>query len=151
MKTITFDDAIEILRNVGERLVPYNYPLGSKLWEKDLLPLKIMDLEVDGYSVTIHFNKSKYQKYYLETFQVYSTNTPFLPFHLVTKMACKMLGSGDLSLIEFYQNDRKVYCWSVCLDDEGKPIPSPISEDSKICSFQGFEYKYMNANQLTFY
>lgn len=146
-----FDETIENLRAVGEQLVPLNFPLAPKQVEHDIAPLKKAQLEVDGYSVTIHFNKARYKRYCLETFQVYNENGVFLPFSLVVKLACKMLGSHLLSLVEFYQDDRKIYCWSVCLNDAGKPIPSPIEEESKPCEFEGFAYKYMHPDHLNFY
>jgi len=147
----TFEITVDNLRSVGEMLIPYNFPLAHKDLEKDIAPLKKSEVEVDGYSLIIHFNKAKYKGYYLETFQIYNKYGPFLPFSLVVKMACKSLGGHLLSLVEFYQDDRKVYCWSVCVDEDGKPRPSPIEEESEPCEFEGFAYKYMHPDQLNFY
>lgn len=148
---MSFDQKIEIIRNLGEQLVDYNFPLGPMENEYDIACLKKNEVEVDGFSVVIHFNKAYYGKYFLETFQVYNKHAPFLPFCLVTKLAKKVLGSHLLSLVEFYQKDHKIYCWTVCVDERGRPIPSPIQEKSKIKNFEGFEYSYMHPEQLNLY
>lgn len=146
-----FDQKIEIIRNLGNRLVGYNFPLAPMEIEYDIACLKRIEIEVDGYSVVAHFNRALYEKYFLETFQVYNKHSPFLPFCLVTKLAQKVLGSHHLSLVEFYQKDHKIYCWSVCVDERGRPIQSPMQEKAKIINFEGFEYGYMKPEQLNLY
>ena len=146
-----FDHKIEMIRSLGEHLIPYNFPLAPMENEYDIACLKKIEIEVDGYSVVVHFNKAYYSKYYLETFQIYNKYAPFLPFCLVTKLAKKTLGSHLLSLVEFYQKDHKIYCWTVCVDERGRPIPSPIQEKSKIKNFEGFEYSYMMPEELNLY
>jgi hypothetical protein len=146
-----FDHKIEMIRNLAEHLVAYNFPLSPMDYEYDIACLKRMELDVDGYSVVIHFNKAFYGDYYLETFQVYNKNSPFLPFNLVTKLAKKVLGGHLLSLVEFYNYDHKIYCWTVCVDERGRPIPSPIQQKTKIKNFEGFEYSYMSPEQLNLY
>lgn len=144
-----FDHKIEILRNFSEHLVPYNFPLSPMDFEYDIACLKKNEAEVDGYTIIMHFNKAFYGKYYLETFQIYNKNSPFLPFCLVAKLAKKALGSYHLSLVEFYQHDHKIYCWTVCVDERGRPIPSPIKSKTK--NFEGFEYSYVKPEQLNLY
>ena len=145
------ESILENLRIVSKYLIPYTLPQASQEEEEYIAPLKKIDMEVDGYSLVVHFNKADYEDYYLETFQILGENSPFLPFHLVVKLARKMLGGHHLSLVEFFQDNRKIYCWSVCLDRHGRPIPSPIESESKSCEFEGFEYKYMHPSQLNFY
>lgn len=146
-----FDHKIEILRNLGEHLIDYNFPLGPMETEYDIACLKRTEVEVDGYTTVVHFNKAAYENYYLETFQIYNKHSPFLPFGLVAKLAQKVLGSHLVSLVEFYQKDHKIYCWSVCVDDRGRPIPSPMQEKTKLKTFEGFEYGYMMPEQLNLY
>lgn len=146
-----FDNKIEMIRNLSNQLVGYNYPLSPMEFEYDIACLKRLELDVDGYSLVIHFNKSNYGDYYLETFQVFNKYAPFLPFNLVAKLAKKTLGSHLLSLVEFYQQDHKIYCWSVCVDERGRPITSPIQDQSKPKTFEGFEYRYMQPEQLNLY
>lgn len=147
----TFAAKVEQLKRLGTRLIPYNFPLAPQEWEKDISPLKKADLTVDGYDLTIHYNMAKYQDYYLETFQVMGQHFPFLPFHLVVKLAVKALGTQHLSLVEFYQDNKKVYCWSVCKDDDGTITDKPIVGRSELCEFEGFNYHYLNPEHLNFY
>ncbi len=146
-----FDSKIDDLRNLSMDLVPYNFPLGPVELEYYIAPLKRTEVDVDGYSVVAHFNRASYNDHYLESLQVYNKYAPFLPFSLVAKMARKSLGSHHLSLVEFYQEDRKVYCWSVCLDTRGRPIASPMNERSDSRVFEGFQYAYMTPEQLNLY
>lgn len=146
-----FDSKMDALRNLAMGLVPYNFPLGPVELEYYIAPLKRTEMDIDGYSVVVHFNRASYNDHYLESFQVYNKYAPFLPFCLVTKMARKALGSHHLSLVEFYQEDRKVYCWSVCLDTRGRPIASPMKERSDSRVFEGFHYAYMTPEQLNLY
>lgn len=147
----SFDEKIENLRNLGERLVPYNFPLGKIEDEYYISALKKSEAVVDGYTVIFHFNKAKYSNHSIETFQVYNKHAPFLPFFLVAKLAKKVLGSHFLYLIEFYQDDKKIYCWTVCLNERGIPIFSPMKEKSEVKVFEDFEYFELNPDQLHLY
>lgn len=146
-----FDSKIEITRNLAMQLVPYNFPVAPVELEYYIAPLKKGEVQVDGYTIVFHLNRALYGDHYLETFQIFNKYAPFLPFYLVTKLAKKVLGEHHLSLIEFYQDDHKIYCWSVCLDNRGRPILSPIKEQSKPRVFEGFEYMYMTPEQLNLY
>jgi hypothetical protein len=146
-----FEARLENLRSLSQDLVPYNFPLGPVELEYYLSPLKRSEAEVDGYSVVFHFNRASYNDHFLESFQVYNKYAPFLPFCLVAKLARKALGSHELALVEFYQEDRKIYCWSVCLDGRGRPIPSPMQERTDPRVFEGFRYAYMTPEQLNLY
>lgn len=146
-----FDAKIEMMRDMGKDLVPYNFPMGPVELEYHIAPLKKSEVVVDGYTVVFHLNRAFYKDHYLETFQMYNKYAPFLPFSLVTKLAKRTLGGHLLSLIEFYQDEHKIYCWSVCVDLRGRPIPSPSKEKSKARVFEGFEYMYMTPEQLNLY
>jgi hypothetical protein len=148
---MNFDEKIEIFRNLSNHLVDFNFPLSPMEIEYDIACLKKTEIEVDGYTIVIHFNKAFYGNYYLETLQIFNKYAPFLPFSLVAKLAKKTLGSHHLSLVEFYQQDHKIYCWSVCVDERGRPIMSPIQDQSKSKTFEGFEYRYMQPEQLNLY
>lgn len=146
-----FDSRLENLRNLAKNLVPYNFPIGPVELEYYLSPLKRSEAVVDGYSIVFHLNRASYDKHYLESFQVYNKHAPFLPFCLVVKLGRQALGSHHLSLVEFYQDDRKVYCWSVCLDGRGRPSASPMNDRSDDRVFEGFRYSYMRPEQLNLY
>jgi len=143
-----FDNLIERQRVLGDRLVPYNYPRNDPRIEDDIHILKVAETVVDGYNVVIYYSKADYDGHFLETVQVFGHDMPFLPFSLVVKIAQKFLGSSYLSLVEIPKSNRKVYCWTVCVDEEGKPMPSPYEVKTEMCSFEGFEYAYMQQDQI---
>jgi hypothetical protein len=151
MHTKKPEQLMETLRRASEHLIPYTFPLEKIELEDDIGALKRMEMTVDGYEIVIYFNKADYEDYYLETFQTFSKNSVFLPFNLVVKLAQRMLGTRYLSLIEFYQDNRKVYCWSVCIDKEGKAIASPTDDESESGEYEGFAYKRMSPNQINLY
>lgn len=146
------DEIIENVRNVGEMLVPYNFPLSPPPGPVDDLEIfKTTEFMVDGYSLVTHYQKGYYHDHFVETVQIYGQITPFLPFSVICKVAKKFLGSHELSLVEKFQDNRKIYCWSVCVDESGKPIPSPYDVEVEKCSYEGFNYLYMQPNQVNFF
>jgi len=145
------DAEIETLRNAAEHLIAYNFPKGYPKNEDLISPLKKAVVEVDGYTVGLHFNKADYDTYFLEAVQVFGATTPFLPFHLVVKIVRRFLGCHCLSLIEVPKEDRKYYCWTCCTDRAGRPIQPQYDVKTEDASFEGFEYTYMHASQFNFY
>lgn len=143
-----FDQLIEQQRILGERLVRYNYPMNSPKLEEDIHVFKLNRTIVDGYRVCIYFSKADYGDHALEIVQIYGENSPFLPFCLVAKIGQKFLGSHHLSLTEWPKSNRKIYCWTVCVDKRGRPIQPPYKLESEICDFEGFKYAYMQPNQI---
>lgn len=145
-----FEDSINRLKKLGNHLVQYNFPLAPMHYERDISLLKKLEVDADGYSVVIHYNKSFYEDHFHETFQIYNKDGVFLPFMLVVKLAQKSLGSQHLSLVQFYQGNHKVYCWSLCTDLDGKPIPY-FNQDLQECEFEGFQYTSLQPEQLNLY
>ena len=145
------DEEIEVLRNMSEHLIPYNFPKGPPQNEDIIAPLKRAMVDVDGYTVGLHFNKADYGTYFLETVQVFGATMPFLPFHLVVKIARRILGSHFLSFIEVPKEDRKYYCWTCCTDRQGKPIRPQYDVKTEDAKFEGFSFTYIHASQFNFY
>lgn len=146
------DKTIENLKKLGESLVRYNYPYGGSADESAINPLKAADISIDGFEVTVHYSKSDYNDHYLETFQVLGKEVPFLPFGVVCKLATKALGGDSLSLVEFYKDQRKIYCWTLVTDKEGGTLEYPFEEDQvEYLEYEGWEYTYMNPSQVRFY
>jgi hypothetical protein len=150
-KGISLERTISEMKSLGETLIPYNYPKDTAATDDEIFYLKLREIIVDGYFVTIFYQKADFDSHYMESFQVYGRNSPFLPFSLVCKLAKKFLGSQELSLVEVYKDNRKIYCWSVCTDKDGKVIPSPYEVEVEKCSYEGFNYLYMEPNQVNFF
>jgi len=148
MQHKTLDDIIEQIKNVGDALVPYNYPLNDPRLEDDIHLLKIVETVVDGYDVVLYFSRADYKTHFLETVQIFGKTIPFLPFSLVTKIAKKFLGGHNLSLVELPGMNRKIYCWTVCLDTRGRPINSPYDGKVEMCDYEGFKYSHMQPDQV---
>jgi hypothetical protein len=146
-KPETLQNTVERMRKLGDQLVPYNLPQN----EEDINILKSTETVVDGYEVCIYFTKSKFEDHCTEICQVWGKYAPFLPFVVVCKIAKSFLGNSHLSLVELFKGNRKVYCWAVNTNHDGKPIRSPYSSKTEECSYEGFNYSYMQPSQVNFY
>jgi hypothetical protein len=145
------EDHVEHMRNLGDMLIPYNFPKAPAEWEDDINILKATEMVVDGYTIVVHYSKADYETHYLETLQILGKNAPFLPFVLICKLAKRFLGEHELSLIEVVRDNRKVYCWTLTVDRDGKPIPSPFDQETEPCQYEGFHYSYMKPDQVRFH
>lgn len=152
------DQTAKSMKDFGEFLIPYNFPLNPRVEdEDDLSVLKTREACVDGYSVILYYNKSDFSyfsgvgsiQHFVETVQVQGRHFPFLPFALVCKVGKAFFGNEHLALAEAIRENRKLYCWTLMRDKDGKPVPNPLSEN--IRTFEGFEYNYLSESAVTFY
>ncbi len=139
------------MKFVGEMMVSTNPPRGPVSNEEILSPLKDVDLVVDGYEVSVYYTKSDFGNHFTEIVQIYSLNSPFLPFCLLCKIVKKFLGDKELSLVEIFRSGHKIYCWSVNLNKDGQPIPPPYSIQYRECEYEGLRYKFLEPSQVEFY
>lgn len=112
---------------------------------------KEKEVIIDGYNLFVYYQKTDHAKHSVETLQIFGRNSPFLPFNVVCNLAKRILGKEELSLVEVYKNDRKVYIWSVCTDRKGNPMPSPYEAETEECEYDGWTYLYMQPNQVDFF
>lgn len=146
------DEIVESMRNLGDMLIPYNFPLApASVMEDDLAFFKEREAVIDGYPLIVSYQKADYGTHFLETLQLYGKSSPFLPFCVICKLAKRFLGSAHLSLVELFRDNRKIYVWSVCVDRQGHPIPSPYDVEVEQCQYEGFQYLYMQPNQVNFF
>lgn len=146
------EEVVKYMRALGETLIPYNYPKAPAEWEDDISILKINDVWVDGYNVGVHYSKADYGDHYLITLQVWSKNSPFLPFNLVCKVARKFVGEDSLALVEFFRNSRKIYCWTQTLDLDSQPCPNPQQGDSvEFRVYDGLAFAHVDPSNMKFH
>ena len=146
------NEIVKEMKSLGDVLVPFNYPKASiTSWEDDLGIFKAREVVIDGYSLFIHYQKSDYDEYLIETIQIHNTKSPFLPFNLICKVGRRFLGSSCLSLIEIYKEHRKIYIWSVCTDKAGKTIPIPNHSSNELCEYEGLQYTLMQPKNVDFF
>ena len=148
MQHKSLDDVMDQMKTVGDSLVPYNYPRNNPHLEDDIHLLKVAETSVDGYEIVIYFSRADYGSHFLETVQIFGKSIPFLPFSVVTKVARRYLGGHHLSLVELPGVNRKIYCWTICLDTRGRPIASPYDGKIEICDYEGFKYGHMQPDQV---
>jgi len=150
-KKLSLNQIIEEMKNVADILVPYNYPKHDPRLENDIAVLKTRVVEVDGYTVVLHFSRADYGSHFQETLQIFGEKSAFLPFCLVASLGKKFLGEHELYLVELLKDNRKIYCWTISLDKEGKPISPEVPMKAEDCSYDGFAYHYMYPSQVNFY
>lgn len=143
------DTTLETLRDTGEVLVPYN---AIPKLEENIKMLKTLAATVDGYSVLLYFHKVAYEGGFIEVLQVTPTKSIYLPFNVVIKIACRALGGHNLSFFHFYQDNAKIYCWTVLVDEKGRPLPNPFEKQKQEhCVYNGIEYDKLDPKQLDIY
>lgn len=151
-RELKLEDIIESMRTLGDMLIPHNFPKTSTIaMEDDLAIFKQREIIIDGYPIMLHYQKADYDKYFMETLQIYGKSSPFLPFSLICKLAKRFLGGHHLSLVEIFKDNRKIYIWSVCIDRRGRPIQAPFDMETEECEFEGLDYLYMQPSQVNFY
>jgi len=146
-----FDKVVSEIKNFGNFLIPYNFPKTSSSAEEDLNCLKLRDVHVDGYHVILHYNKAEHEDHYVETLQVLSKYSPFLPFSVVCKIGKKFFGDECLSLVEFYKDNRKIFCWTFVTDHDNKPVAGPYHIEDAYFTYEGLRYRWVDPKQVNFY
>lgn len=141
-----FDMIVDRVKKMGEVLLPYNYPLTTPAEEDEISVLKVTEMLVDGYEIMLHYSKNFYKDHYLETMQVLSKSSPFLPFNLVVKLAKKFFGNDHISLVEVLKEGKKIYCWTRIVDLSGNILEYSIEKER--LEFEGFEYDYVSPNNI---
>jgi hypothetical protein len=142
---MNLNEIVSEMRIIGEQLIPYNYPLADRSVENFLNNAKVKSYIIDGYDVFLHYSKSDYKKHLLESVQIYSKFSPFLPFNLIVKIGKKFLGSSNLMLAEHLREGQKIYCWTVILDRRGRPIlDNQYIEASSEQKYENFSYYFLN-------
>ena len=107
--------------------------------------LKQKNISVDGYDVLTCFSKADYGDYFLESVQIQSYFTQFLPFTVVCKLGRAFLGQKHLSYIEFLKGGRKVYCWTI-RSRNGRPMPP--DKITKPGSYEGFDFSILQPGSV---
>ena len=118
----SLDEAIEEMEAVAKQLTNFTFPSVPPWEELDIDCLKVRNLVVDGYDIIIHLSRADYRDCDVESLEIYSPLSPFLPMYLVCKIGAKFLGKHDLKYAELFRNGRKIYVWTVAVDERGRSI-----------------------------
>jgi len=137
--------SIQQMKSLARSLLPYTFPTVPFKEEQDILVLKQKCMVVDGYEVTLCYSEADYPKYSLKSLQVQSSQAPFLPFTLVCKVGKMFLGKKNLSYIEFFRGNRKVYCWTVKVKN-GRMLPP--GKKTKPGSYEGFQFSILHPGSV---
>lgn len=137
MKNKNLNQHVKEMKRLGDLLVSRTFPKVSFDYEQEILCLKQRNLIVDGHEVYICYSKADYDVYFLESVQIHSYFTPYLPFFVICKIGKAFLGPKNLSYVEIIKNGRKVYCWTI-RNKDGNSIPP--EKTTKKCNFEGLEF-----------
>ncbi len=141
-----FHKNVANLKVMAKRLVHLTYPKVNFSEEQEILLLKQRQLTIDGYDVIACYSEADYDKYLLRSLQIQSAQCgPFLPFNIVCKLGRIFLGTDNLSYIEFFRNNRKVYCWTVKCQGENV-IPPGVK--TKPCTYEGFNFGILHPGSV---
>jgi len=136
---------IKSMRSMARSMMPWTFPEVTFEEEQEILLLKQRTMIVDGYDVTICYSEADYGKYFLNSLQIQSSQAPFVPFTLICKIGKMFLGNKNLSYIEFFRGNRKVYCWTVKVQN-GKMLPP--SKKTKQGMYEGFLFNILQPGSV---
>ena len=146
------NEVVDGMKALGEVLVSFNYPqVPYSELEDELGIFKAREAVIDGYSLFLHYQKSDYDDYFIQSIQIHNLKSPFLPFNLICKVGRRFLGSRHLSLIEIFKEHRKIYIWSLCTDKNNNPIEIPNKDSIEECEFEGLHYSYLQPSMVDFF
>lgn len=136
------------MRCAAKQLIPWTYPKVNFEEEQEILALKQRTFFLDGYPIGVLYSEADYDDCIMKSVQIQSAMSPFLPFNLVCKIGKAFLGTKNISYIEFYRNNRKVYCWTVRV--RNGVVLSPGQRTKQAC-FEGFQYRILHPNVVNLY
>lgn len=128
---------IASMRWMAEYLMPYCRNAYDKA---DVAVLATREICVHGYDISFYFSKELHPDFYLWSLQMYSKHQGFLPFSLVCECATMFLGNDNLGLCEFIVLGRKLYTWSLAVNEDGTPIPIPSCPQVELREYQGLKF-----------
>ena len=137
------DKHIEEMHNASNMLSEYSFPKVCKEDEKQIMCLREREIFVCGYDITVVLSYNNYPHYKMQTLQMYASYGAFLPFSLVCKLAEKFLGNKSLYYVSVMQNDRKIYIWTVCKNNEGDVV-----DDKSYLEVKKDTYNNLNFNRV---
>lgn len=139
---------ISHLKTMARKLMPLTFPQVPFEEEQEILIFKQSQFMIDGYEVMVCYSEADYRDhgdYLLKSLQIQSTNAPFLPFIVVCKLGKAFLGPENLSYIEFFRNNRKVYCWTVKYRGESV---LPPGNKTKPGFYEGFKFRILHPGSV---
>jgi hypothetical protein len=145
MEKRTLYDEVAEMKAMSKLLVPFTFPVVDFKVEQDILLFKQRSMTVDGFELLVCYSKADYDDHFLESVQIQSSFAPFVPFSIVCKVGRAFLGQHNLSYIEFFRNNKKVYCWTLKSRDER---PLPPDKKTKPGSYEGFDYSILQPGSV---
>ena len=140
MTNQTLSQEVDDMKRIAELLIPYTFPEVAFEVEQEILLFKQRNIVVDGHKLHVCYSKAKYNEYFVESLQVQSLFSQFLPFSVVCKLGRVFLGYHNLSYVDFFKTNKKVYCWTI-RSREGRSLPP--DSNNQPGSFEGFEFTHL--------
>ena len=136
---------IKDMRSMASTLIPYTYPKADFKDEQDVLCLKQRTITVDGYEVILCYSDAEYKEYVLSSLQIQPVQGPFLPFTLICKLGKEFFGYKNVSYIEFFRNNNKVYCWTIKSREGRRLFPGKKTKPS---SYEGYKFRILHPGSV---
>lgn len=140
-------ETVKEMKALSDLLAISSFPKVSLKKEKDVLILKQRSIILDGYYIALCLSKSDYGEFFLESLQIQSEYSSFLPFNVICKLGKIFFGEKHLSYTEFFKENKKIYFWSIKTKDD---LILNIEEKSKIINYEGFKFYIMNKDGYDF-
>ena len=145
--SMNIDQDIFEMKRLAAHLCKYEKTEQDK---KDLAILKVRELLVYGYELTVVFSREQCTDGRLDTLQISSKYQPFLPFNVLCEVAIKFLGDKGLGLVEYIISGKKIYVWNAAFDLNDNPMPVPDNKNYESRNYGGLDYTYAPSKVIIF-
>ena len=135
---------IEEMRSLAQQLEPHSFPQVGRMEARIVDILKQRTVFIDGYQLIAYFSSMNYDDFRIERLELLGLHQPFLPMYLVCRVAAQFLGGHELRYSETFKMGRKVYVWTVGIDDRGRPLPFN-DPDMEKCTYEHFDYSFVTS------
>lgn len=143
------------MKKAAKELLFHSFPLVSREKEAEISVLKQRIINLDGYQLGVYYNECKYDKYLLNSLQVFGKQFTYIPFSIAFKVAVRFLGTHKLSLIEVpYQGklcSKKIFVWTVYYDADGLAIDNPFHSVQNLDEYNGVKFNRLNPSDVRFF
>lgn len=126
-----YQNQIESMQNIALMLIDNPHPEVNLLRQRQIT--------IDGYDLITMLNRDIVDGQIIETLEIVNYSAPYLPMHLLCKVAILFLGGHHLIYYSKYIESKRVYIWMVFLDSTGKPVASNLN-NLKDLEYEGLRF-----------
>lgn len=117
MKNYSFQEKIQIVKKISERLIPNTFPNCEVGSDVDLAILKSTEVLVNGYYCGVFYSISDFKTYKIKVLQIWPIHHYFLPVDVLVKIIKEFTKTTVFYFFQVWSNEKMFYCWVSVVDE----------------------------------